>query len=79
MSREVPIRRPPADGHRRSRREVWRCFSTIGTNVIVERRGTRVNLLSTAGHGDALTMMRGNGRTAGAPPDLERVRASYAR
>jgi N-methylhydantoinase A len=43
--------------------------TTIGTNLIVERKGARVGLLATAGHGDALAMMRGNGRTAGAPPD----------
>jgi N-methylhydantoinase A len=43
--------------------------TTIGTNLIVERNGARVGLLATAGHGDALAMMRGNGRTAGAAPD----------
>ena len=43
--------------------------TTIGTNLIVERKGARVGLLATAGHGDALTMMRGNGRTAGVAPD----------
>jgi N-methylhydantoinase A len=43
--------------------------TTIGTNLIVERNGARVGLLATAGHGDALAMMRGNGRTAGVAPD----------
>jgi N-methylhydantoinase A len=43
--------------------------TTIGTNLIVERKGARVGLIATAGHGDALTMMRGNGRTAGVAPD----------
>ena len=43
--------------------------TTIGTNLIVERNGARVGLLATAGHGDALAMMRGNGRTAGVPTD----------
>jgi N-methylhydantoinase A len=43
--------------------------TTIGTNLIVERKGARVGLLATAGHGDALSMMRGNGRTAGVAPD----------
>jgi N-methylhydantoinase A len=43
--------------------------TTIGTNLIVERNGAKVGLLATAGHGDALVMMRGNGRTAGAAPD----------
>ncbi len=43
--------------------------TTIGTNLIVERNGARVGLIATRGHGDALLMMRGRGRTAGAPPD----------
>jgi N-methylhydantoinase A len=43
--------------------------TTIGTNLIVERKGARVGLLASAGHGDSLSMMRGNGRTAGVPPD----------
>jgi N-methylhydantoinase A len=43
--------------------------TTIGTNLIVERNGARVGLLATCGHGDALAMMRGNGRTAGVAPD----------
>ena len=33
--------------------------STVGTNLIVERRGARVLLVTTAGHGDALFLMRG--------------------
>jgi len=43
--------------------------TTIGTNLMVERKGAHVGLLATAGHGDALLMMRGNGRTAGVTPD----------
>jgi N-methylhydantoinase A len=43
--------------------------TTIGTNLVVERNGARVGLLATRGHGDALLMMRGNGRTAGAAND----------
>jgi N-methylhydantoinase A len=43
--------------------------TTIGTNLLVERRGAHVGLVTTAGHGDALTMMRGAGRTAGLPID----------
>jgi N-methylhydantoinase A len=43
--------------------------TTIGTNLLVERRGARVALITTAGHGDALSMMRGAGRTAGVPID----------
>ncbi len=43
--------------------------TTIGTNLLVERRGAKVALVTTAGHGDALSMMRGAGRTAGLPID----------
>ncbi len=39
--------------------------TTIGTNAVLERRGARVGLVATAGHGDALRMMRGSGRVAG--------------
>jgi N-methylhydantoinase A len=41
--------------------------TTIGTNVMLERQGARVGLVATAGHGDALMMMRGSGRVAGRP------------
>ncbi|MEA2169808.1 MAG: N-methylhydantoinase [Solirubrobacteraceae bacterium] len=41
--------------------------TTIGTNLLVERKGADVVVVTTAGHGDALTMMRGAGRTAGLP------------
>lgn len=43
--------------------------TTIGTNLVVERKGARVGLIATAGHGDALSMMRGAGRTAGVSID----------
>ncbi len=43
--------------------------TTIGTNLVVERKGARVGVVATAGHGDALHMMRGAGRTAGVPID----------
>jgi N-methylhydantoinase A len=43
--------------------------TTIGTNLVVERKGSRVGLLATKGHGDAILMMRGSGRTAGLPAD----------
>jgi N-methylhydantoinase A len=43
--------------------------TTIGTNLLVERRGAKVALVTTAGHADALNMMRGAGRTAGLPID----------
>jgi len=39
--------------------------TTVATNVVVERRGAKVGLLTTAGHGDALLIMRGHGRAAG--------------
>src|SRR3979411_1716690 len=39
--------------------------TTIGTNAVLERSGARVGLVATAGHGDALAMMRGAGRGAG--------------
>jgi N-methylhydantoinase A len=41
--------------------------TTIGTNLVVERRGARTALISTAGHGDAITIMRGSGRVQGVP------------
>ncbi|UNN05317.1 hydantoinase/oxoprolinase family protein [Rhodococcus opacus] len=39
--------------------------TTIGTNAVLERLGARVGLVTTAGHGDALAIMRGSGRVAG--------------
>ncbi|MGO4689724.1 hydantoinase/oxoprolinase family protein [Glaciibacter sp. 2TAF33] len=44
--------------------------TTIGTNLMVERKGARVGLVATKGHGDALQIMRGRGRTAGVAADL---------
>jgi N-methylhydantoinase A len=41
--------------------------TTIGTNLVVERKGATVGLVTTAGHGDCLLMMRGAGRVAGVP------------
>jgi N-methylhydantoinase A len=41
--------------------------TTIGTNLVVERKGARTGLLTTAGHTDVMAMMRGGGRTAGLP------------
>jgi len=43
--------------------------TTIGTNLIVERKGARVGLICTRGHRDAILMMRGAGRTAGKPAE----------
>ncbi|HEV3112849.1 MAG TPA: hydantoinase/oxoprolinase family protein [Candidatus Binataceae bacterium] len=39
--------------------------TTVGTNAIVTKRGAKVGLLTTAGHGEALMIMRGGGRTKG--------------
>jgi N-methylhydantoinase A/acetone carboxylase, beta subunit len=45
--------------------------STVGTNLIVEHRGARVLLLTTAGHADALFLMRGgHARVVGVPREL---------
>ena len=43
--------------------------TTVGTNLLVERKGARTGLLATAGHGDAILMMRGSGRMAGLDPE----------
>jgi N-methylhydantoinase A len=42
--------------------------TTVATNAMVERRGAKVGLITTAGHGDVLRMMRAYGRVAGLPP-----------
>src|SRR5580704_2104809 len=39
--------------------------TTVGTNAIVTNRGAKVGLLTTIGHGEALQIMRGGGRTKG--------------
>ena len=39
--------------------------TTIGTNLVVERKGARVGLICTMGHRDSILMMRGAGGTAG--------------
>ena len=51
--------------------------TTIGTNAVLERRGARVGLAATAGHGDALAMMRGAGRVAGRPIDAVRPSSGW--
>jgi N-methylhydantoinase A len=43
--------------------------STTGTNAIVTRRGARVGLLTTAGHGQSLSIMNGSGRSKGLAVD----------
>ena len=39
--------------------------TTVATNIMVQRTGSKVGLLVTAGHRDALSMMRATGRAAG--------------
>jgi N-methylhydantoinase A len=39
--------------------------TTVGTNAIVQLKGTKTGLITTRGHGDALIMMRSVGRSAG--------------
>ena len=43
--------------------------TTIGTNAVVERKGPRIALIATRGHGDAILMMRGTGRSEGLSPE----------
>lgn len=43
--------------------------TTVATNAMVERKGVDSAMLMTAGHGDALRIMRGAGRTAGLSPE----------
>src|SRR6185437_12360573 len=43
--------------------------TTTGTNAIVQREGAVTGLLTTAGQGDVMFLMRGGGRTAGLAPD----------
>jgi len=43
--------------------------TTIGTNAVVQRRGAKVGLITTKGHGDVLRMMKGTGRVIGLSPE----------
>lgn len=43
--------------------------TTTGTNAIVQRDGARTGLITTAGQGDIMHLMRGGGRTAGLAPE----------
>jgi N-methylhydantoinase A len=43
--------------------------TTVGTNAIVTKRGSKVGLLATKGHGEAILLMRGGGRTKGLSVD----------
>ncbi len=44
--------------------------TTHGTNAIITRNGVKTGLITTAGHGDVLRLMKGAGRTIGLPPDI---------
>ena len=41
--------------------------TTVATNVMVQRSGAKVGLITTRGHGDATLIMKGHGRVAGLP------------
>lgn len=43
--------------------------TTVATNAVVEKEGAKVGVLTTVGHEDTLTMMRGRGRVSGEPPE----------
>jgi N-methylhydantoinase A len=43
--------------------------STIATNIVAERNGSKVGLITTKGHEDTIIMMRGLGRVAGESPE----------
>ena len=43
--------------------------TTAATNAMVERKGSRVGLLTTRGHGEAILIMRGGGRSKGLEVD----------
>ena len=43
--------------------------TTVATNIVVQRRGAKVGLLATVGHGEAILHMRGTGRTVGVTVD----------
>jgi N-methylhydantoinase A len=52
--------------------------TTVATNAVVENRGAKVGLITTAGHGDAILIMRAFGRVAGLSP-AETLRFSGTR
>jgi N-methylhydantoinase A len=52
--------------------------TTVVTNALVENRGSKVGLITTAGHGDAILIMRAFGRVAGLSP-AETLRFSGTR
>lgn len=52
--------------------------TTAATNAVVERRGARVGLIATRGHGEAILIMRGGGRSKGREvDDLLQIHRTY--
>jgi N-methylhydantoinase A len=52
--------------------------STVATNIVVERKGARIGLITTAGFEDTTRIMRGMGRPTGEPPErLLKVAETY--
>jgi len=43
--------------------------TTAGTNALITRSGSKVGLITTAGHGDMVGLMKASGRLAGLPPE----------
>ncbi|HEX2392860.1 MAG TPA: hydantoinase/oxoprolinase family protein [Solirubrobacterales bacterium] len=43
--------------------------STVATNIVVERKGARIGLITTRGFEDTVRTMRGLGRPTGEPPE----------
>jgi N-methylhydantoinase A len=43
--------------------------STVATNIVVERKGAKIGLISTRGFEDTTRIMRGLGRSTGEPPE----------
>jgi N-methylhydantoinase A len=43
--------------------------STVATNIVVERKGARIGLITTAGFEDTIRIMRGMGRPTGESPE----------
>jgi len=43
--------------------------STVATNIVVERKGARIGLITTRGFEDTIRTMRGLGRPTGEPPE----------
>ena len=43
--------------------------STVATNIVVERNGARIGLITTLGFEDTIRIMRGMGRATGEPPE----------